>query len=100
MAQLLKLQSDLIAKHRQILKEKDSQHLVDAPNPSSGFAVDSHVLLEPVTGPKGRLHTRRLGPFQVIGNKGSTYTRLVKFSSSIPEIFDWKIELEELELGC
>ena len=48
MAQLLKLQSDLIAKHRQILMEKDSQHLV---NSSAGFAVDSYVLLEPVTGP-------------------------------------------------
>ena len=56
--------------------EKDSQHLVDAPNPSAVFAVDSYVLLEPVTGPKGRLHTCRVGPFQVIRSKGNTYTLL------------------------
>ena len=56
--------------------EKDSQHLADAPNPSSGFTVDFYVVLEPVTGPKGRLQTRLLGPYQVIGNKGNSYTLL------------------------
>ena len=56
--------------------EKDSNHLADAPDPAFGFTVDSHVLLEPVTGPKGRLHTRRLGPYKVIGNKGNSYTLL------------------------
>ena len=44
-----------------MLEEKDSQHLVDALNPYFGFTVDFYVLLE-----------RRLGPFQVIGNKGNT----------------------------
>ena len=56
--------------------EKDSQHLADAPNPSSGFTVDLYVLLKPVTDFKGRLHTRRLGPYQVIRNKGNSYTLL------------------------
>ena len=58
------------------ITQKDFQRLVDAPYPFSGFTVDSDVLLEPVTGPKGRLHTRRLGQFQVIGNKGNSYTLL------------------------
>ena len=55
--------------------EKDSQHLADAPDPSSGFTVDFYVLLETLTGPKGRLHTQK-SPFQVIGNKGNSYTLL------------------------
>ena len=49
--------------------EKESKFLAEAPN-------DSYVLLEPVNGPRGKLHTRRLGPFQVIGNKGNSYTLL------------------------
>ena len=76
---------------------KDSQHLAEAPNPSSGFAANFNVLLEPVRGPKGRLHTRCLGPFQVIGNKGNPYTLLnlvtkkeftINVSRIVPFYFD------------
>ena len=67
---------ELITIHRQILMEKDFQHLSEASNPSSGFAVDSYFLLEPVNCPKGRLHTCRLGLFQVIGSKFNYYTLL------------------------
>ena len=70
-----------------MLEEKDSQHLVDALNPSSGFAVDSNVPLEPVNGPKGRLDTRRPGPFQEIGNKGNSYILLNL--NSLPTYHKW-----------
>ena len=34
----------------------------------------SHVFLEPVKGPKDRLHTRRTGPYLIINSNSINYT--------------------------
>ena len=56
---MLKLQSDLIRIHRKILEEGDETRLAsDVTDDFTEFFNGSHVLLEPVTGRKDRLHTR------------------------------------------
>ena len=39
------------------------------------FLNGLHVLLEPVTGPKDRLHTRRTRPYLSVESNNNNYTR-------------------------
>jgi Chromo (CHRromatin Organisation MOdifier) domain len=63
--------------HRTLLQEHDAAHISEStPEKITEFAKNSYVLLEPVFGPikKGRIHTRRQGPYKVLANTGNTYT--------------------------
>lgn len=71
-SKMLKLQSDPIRIHRGILEECDE--IINTDDKFTEFPNDSHVLLEPVTGPKDRLHTRRTGPYRIISSKNNNYT--------------------------
>ena len=69
---MLKLQSDLMRIHRKILEEGDETRL--ASDDFTEFSNGSHVLLEPVTGPKDRLHTRRTGLHLIVESSNNNYT--------------------------
>ena len=72
---MLKLQSDLMRIHRKILEEGDETRLAsDVKDNFTEFSNGSHVLLEPVIGPKDRLHTRRTGPYLVVESSNNNYT--------------------------
>jgi len=76
MARMLREQSIMIELHRERIEKGDAEHTQTQQSVSyTEFADDSYVLLEPATGkPKDRLHSRRLGPFLVLGHKNNTYT--------------------------
>ena len=53
---------------------KNSRLASDVTDDFTEFSNGSHVLLEPVTGPKDRLHTRRTGPYLIIDSSNNNYT--------------------------
>ena len=65
MANLLKIQSEMIERHRQIIQKGDKAHTSDAETSKyTVFETGTYMLLEPATGkPKDKLHSRKLGPF-------------------------------------
>ena len=71
---MLKVQSDLMRIHRTILSEGDELRLQDNDTAFTEFSNGSYVLLEPVTGPKDRLHTRRTGPYLISSSSNNNYT--------------------------
>ena len=72
---MLKLQSDLMRIHREILEEGDETRLAsNVTHDLTEFSSGSHVLLEPVTGPKDCLQTRRTGPYLVVESSNKNYT--------------------------
>jgi transposase InsO family protein len=74
-SKMLQLQKDLMRIHREILKKGDETHNTEDPDTEfTVFANDEYVLLEPVTGPKDRLHTRRTGPYRIIESNNNNYT--------------------------
>ena len=53
--------------HRKILEEGDETRLAsDVTDGFTEFSNGSHVLLQPVTYPKDRLHTRRIGSYLIV----------------------------------
>jgi transposase InsO family protein len=73
-SKMLQLQKDLMQIHRMILIEGDEIRVAENSNDNfTVFSNHSYVLLEPVTGPKGRLHTRRTGPYRVISSSNNNY---------------------------
>ena len=98
-SKMLKIQSDLMSIHRNILKEGDDIRLQNEDTEFTEYANDSYVLLEPVTGPKDRLHTRRTGPYLIHSSSGNNYTLenlvskkqlRVHINSLVPFLFDPK----------
>ena len=75
MTELLKTQSDMIERHKQIIKKVDINHtLKTASAKYTVFDTGSNVFFEPTTGkPKDRLHSRKLGPFLVLDHEDNTY---------------------------
>jgi len=73
-SKMLKIQSDLMRIHRKILIEGDELRLQDNDTEFTEFSNGSYVLLEPVTGPKDRLHTRRTGPYLISSSSNNNYT--------------------------
>jgi transposase InsO family protein len=73
-SKMLKLQSDLMRIHRQILTDTDKSRLENTDDEFTEFTNGTYVLLEPVTGPKGRLHTRRTEPYIIISSSNNNYT--------------------------
>ena len=74
---MLAMQSRLIKIHRTLIKKNDGAHISNStPSEVTEFSLETYVLLEPVLTPikKGRIKTRRTGPFLVKGNSGNTYT--------------------------
>ena len=74
MAELLKVQNDLIKYAGSNLMESDEAHVASAPLNRTTFAVDSYVLLEYPDNPPSRLHARKRGPYQVVKFHGNDYT--------------------------
>ena len=71
---MLKLQYDLIWIHRKTLEEGDETGLAaDVTDNFTEFSNGLLVLLEPVTGPKDRLHTRRTGPYLIVESNNNNY---------------------------
>ena len=63
---MLKLQSDSIRLHRNNLEDGDKTPLAEVLTKNfTEVSIGSHVLLEPVTGPKDRLHTRRTDSYLI-----------------------------------
>jgi Chromo (CHRromatin Organisation MOdifier) domain len=61
--------------HRDILQETDENRLADTtPTDFTKFSIGSFVLLEPIVGPKDRLHTRRTGPYRIVSSSNNNYT--------------------------
>jgi transposase InsO family protein len=71
---MLKLQNDLMEVHRKILKDSDDERIENTDTSFTQFSNDSLVLLEPVTKPNGRLHTRRTGPYRIISSSNNNFT--------------------------
>ena len=70
---VLKLQSDLMRIHREILEEGDETRLsADVTDNFTEFSNGSHVLLEPVTGPKDRQH-RQTDPYLIVESNNNKY---------------------------
>ena len=65
MANLLKIQSEMIERHRQIIQKGDKAHTSDAETSKyTVFETGTYMFLEPATGkPKDKLRSRKLGPF-------------------------------------
>jgi hypothetical protein len=76
MSKILKIQSIMIELHEKSLRETDEAHLTEGAKAEyTVFETGSYVLLEPAAGkPKNRLHSRRLGPFLVLGHTDNTYS--------------------------
>ena len=51
-----------------ILQITDAEKLAKAPQASHAIKNDLYVLLEPIDGPKDRLHTKRHGPYMTLPN--------------------------------
>ena len=68
MANLLKIQKEMMERHKQIIQKGDKTHSSDTESTKyTVFDIGSYVFLEPATGkPKDRLHSRKLGPFLVL----------------------------------
>jgi hypothetical protein len=68
MAKMLKTQSIMIELHKSRLIAGDIEHNKTSAPVLTEFEPGSYVLLDPASGkPKDRLHSRRIGPFLVIG---------------------------------
>ena len=75
-SKMLHSQSLLIDVAQETQKEKDDAHLsTESPEiPISEYQVGSYVLLTHPKGRRSKLHTNKLGPFQVVNRVGTTYT--------------------------
>ena len=75
MANLLKIQSEMIERHRQIIQKGDKAHTFEAETSKyTVFETNTYMLLEQATGkPKDMLHSRKLDPFLVLGHTDNTY---------------------------
>jgi hypothetical protein len=98
-SKMLKIQSDLMRIHRDTLKAGDDARLQNEDTEHTVYANGSYVLLEPVTGPKDRLHTRRTGPYIINSSSNNNYTLenlvskkllRVHINRLVPFIFDPK----------
>ena len=87
---MLAMQSRLIEIHRTLIKERNDAHISNStPLEVTEFPLESYVVLEPVLTPlkKGRINTRRTGPFLIKGISGNKSVR-VHINQLVPFIFD------------
>ena len=76
MAKMLQAQSTMIQLHRELIDKGNISHINrDSSKEYTEFENSTYVLLEPAIGkPIDRLHSRRIGPFLVLGHTGNAYT--------------------------
>jgi hypothetical protein len=76
LAKMLKTQSTMIELHKQRIMIGDKEHTEKSDSVShTVFETGSYVLLDPASGkPKSRLHSRKAGPYKVVGHEFNTYT--------------------------
>ena len=73
MADILKIQNQIIMTAQESLKKKDEERLANQP-PITEFPYASFVLAQYDTGPPTRLHTKLQGPLEAISHTDSEYT--------------------------
>ena len=75
-AEMLEAQRVLIDVAQKTQSQKDDEHMEtdDGLIPVSEYPIGSYVLLTHPKGRRSKLHTNKLGPFQVVNSVGSTYT--------------------------
>lgn len=60
---MLAAQSRLMEIHRKLIQDNDEARIANSTlSEVTEFSLESHILLEPILGPQGHIHTRRPGP--------------------------------------
>ena len=74
MADLLKVQQELLKIAQDNIRAADNAHYALSPAARTEFPVDSYVLLDYPEDPPTRLHAKKRGPFQVVKFHENEYT--------------------------
>jgi hypothetical protein len=91
MADIMKIQKQILATAQDNLRRKDEAHVADQPEVTV-FADGSFVLAQYETGPLTRLHTKWQGPLEVMSHKDSEYTLMNLVSKKIKKIHASKLK--------